>query len=174
MYRINCLLKYLLSFFKPAWEIGDYPIRIKHYAGLDVQGRFTSIPWSAQIVNWWAMIGMGDTKEEALLKLEENFEQYTSSGKKLPRPGVKVPIQFAPTTEIEQYEALAVDFFKKILGKEYYNCFISDLSSLWDFAMEGTIGTYQRKIALVYRVDVSDIESGNLVEILKRISMRRT
>lgn len=63
-----------------------------------------------------------------------------------------------------------VDFFEKILGVNYYDCLITDLSSLWDFPGGETNEAYNRKIAEVYGVDVSDIESSSLVEIFKRIA----
>jgi hypothetical protein len=130
------------------------------------------MPWMARIVNWWRMFGHGQTKGEAYTELDRRFSEYKNQGKKLPRPGTKKKpqIQIAPRVEIEQYEQIASDFFEKILGMNYHECLITDESSLWDFHGEETNETYHRKIAEVYRVDVSDIESGNLVQIFKRIS----
>ncbi len=48
--------------------------------------------------------------------------------------------------------------------------FISDESSLWDFHGELSNAELQERINDVYGVDVSDIESGNVADILKRIT----
>jgi hypothetical protein len=130
------------------------------------------MPWMARIVNWWRMFGHGQTKGEAYTELDRRFSEYKNQGKKLPRPGTKKKPQIviAPKVEIEQYEQIASDFFEKILEMNYHECLTTDESSLWDFHGEETNEAYHRKIAEVYRVDVSDIESGNLVQIFKRIS----
>jgi hypothetical protein len=47
---------------------------------------------------------------------------------------------------------------------------ISDQSSLWDFHSEETNNALIEKISQVYGVDVSDIESAKLCEILERIA----
>ncbi len=52
------------------------------------------------------------------------------------KKGSKVPIQFADTDRIEKYEDIAVDFFSKIIEMNYYDCFISDESSLHDFCLD--------------------------------------
>jgi len=51
----------------------------------------------------------------------------------------------------------------------YHDCLVTDESSLWDFPGEETNGEYHQKIAGVYGIDISDIESGNLAQIFKRI-----
>lgn len=128
--------------------------------------------FNAQIVNWRLMFGFGDSKEMALADLKNNFDKFKMKNK-LPRPGTKVPIkvEFASTREIENYDFIAADFFRKVLRMNYYDCFISDESSLWDFHDKETNEHLSEKIREIYEVDVSDIESGNLVEIFKRIEL---
>lgn len=171
---METFIKYIKSFFKSKWTFEDYPVAFKHS---DPDSSFTHrgakpVPWFARIVNWWPMFSHGQTKEEAYAGLRQRFEEYKNQGNKLPRPGVKYmpPIEMVSQIEIEKYEPIAVDFFEKILGMNYHDCLITDLSSLWDFPGEETNDTYNRKIMEVYGVDVSDIESGILVEIFKRIS----
>ena len=170
---MKTFIKYILSFFKADWELEDYPVRFRHSKaeGSSAGRRLTPVPWVAQVINWWLMFGHGQTKEEAYADLKRRFEEYKGRGEKLLRPGARrrPQIEFAPTVEIKQYEQIAVDFFEKVLGMNYYECFISDESSLWDFHGEETNEEYYRKIADVYGVDVSDIESGNLVQIFERI-----
>ncbi len=62
----------------------------------------------------------------------------------------KEHIQFAETDRIEKYETIAVDFFNKIIGMNYYDCFISDESSLYDFDLddEETIEKIKKKYGI--------------------------
>jgi hypothetical protein len=172
MWKIKSWLKYFLSFSKSDWKFGDYPIRANYQKvdSTESQGRFTPIPWTAQIINWWGMFGHGNTKEEALSDLQNKFEKYKLTHT-LPRPGTKVPIEFASSTDIDQYEHIAARFFEKILEMDYYECLVTDESSLWDFHSDETNEKLNRKILDVNEVDVSDIENGNLVEIFKRIEL---
>jgi len=174
IFKCRCRVKYILSYFKSEWDLDDYPIRIKYQKdhATNLAGRLIPIPCIAQITNWWGMAGHGNTKEQALSDLRNKFNNYKVRNR-LPRPGTKVPIkfEFASTNEIDQYEFIAADFFKKVLNMNYYDCFISDESSLWDFHNEETNEHLYEKILENYEVDVSDIESGNLVEIFKRIEL---
>ncbi|MCX2680848.1 hypothetical protein OOZ15_12915 [Galbibacter sp. EGI 63066] len=45
-------------------------------------------------------------------------------------------IEFSETDRIGKYEHIAVDFFDKIIGIDFYDCFVSDESSLYDFDSE--------------------------------------
>jgi hypothetical protein len=80
-------------------------------------------------------------------------------------------IEFAPTTVVDKYPDISEDFMKKIfyLNQEQY--VISDESSLFDFTGldEIELTDIQKKIQDVYDLDVSDIASGNLLEIFMRI-----
>ena len=66
---------------------------------------------------------------------------------------------------------LAEDFVRRVLGLDW--AWISDESSLWDFHTSETNELLCTKIMQVYGVDVSDIESGKLSEILDRIAATR-
>lgn len=81
-----------------------------------------------------------------------NLLEYGKENK-LPRPGSKVPIQFADSDRIEKYENIAVDFFDKIIGINYYDCFISDMSSLFDFDLDNE--ETLRKIKEEYGIEPS-------------------
>lgn len=117
----------------------------------------------------------GASKAEALDALGEQFAKRKSDwlkkGKPLPRPGVNVPIEFAPRERIGAHAKLAEDFMHRILGLE--EAWISDKSSLWDFHFDETNEELLAKIRQVYGVDVSDIESAKLWEIFERIERVR-
>jgi hypothetical protein len=169
--------KMFLSFFKREWKLSDYPIRVREHEVKpdDVSGRLKQKRYSASIVNWWVTTGTGNTKEEALRDLERTFEnvrlQKVTANKPLPRPGKHVPIEFASRQRIDEHGELAEDFVHRVLGLDW--AWISEESSLWDFHSDETNVALTTKIKEVYDVDVSDIESANLFEILGRIANSR-
>ncbi len=162
--------KYILSFLKSDWTLKDYPV-VFIQADPDAPscpGLCAAPPWTASIAGWFPMFGFGETKEEAYADLQRQFGNYKAGGGTLPRPGtIKFP-ESAPTTELDSYDELVDDFIEKILELDPSTCWITDWSSLGEFIFK-TDEEYKQKIAEVYGVDVSDIESGNLVEILQRI-----
>ncbi len=84
-------------------------------------------------------------------------------------------IEFAPTTGIDMFLGIAEDFMQRIFDFEPGEYLITDESSLFDFTGldEMELGDIQRKIRDVYDLDVSDIESGNLLAIFTRIHHRK-
>lgn len=168
--KIIAVFKYMTSFFKGDLKLADYPIRLKQQnVNTQAIGQFNSAAWCAQIVNWWQMAGTGATKEEALADLNQNFNEYKSRHGRAPRPGTLVPIQFAPADDIDKYSSIARDFFQKILSMNFDECFVSDLSSLWDFPKTSDEELVFELIKQTYNVDVSDIKTGNLTQIFKRL-----
>jgi len=169
--------KMFLSLFKTDWDLFDYPIVFRAHA-VDPAYANTRLKWhlfTASIVNWWVMGGGGETKQEALQDLEKTFARRKAdmavAGKPLPRPGVHVPIEFASQQEIGAYPELADDFVQRVLNLDW--AWISDESSLWDFHEGADNGALIARIREVYGVDVSDIESGRLSEILQRIATKQ-
>jgi hypothetical protein len=164
--------KWLLSFRKSEWRLEDYPIRVTRQepdAAFSAP-RFSQHLYRAYIVNA-TITGSGDTSVEAIAGLRRNFESVTQRRKEeaLPaiRPGANWPVEFASQEKISADERLSEDFIQKVLGLEW--AWISDESSLWDFHTEQTNDRLVAKILEVYGVDVSDIESARLWEILERI-----
>jgi hypothetical protein len=168
--------KLCLSFRKRDWKLSDYPISIRTQESDPAQigTRRYVPPYAASIVNWH-LTGTGGSKPEALQSLEAAFEVVKAerriSGDPLPRPGTRVPIKFASCDRVDSHLDLKVDFVHRVLGFEW--AFISDESSLWDFHDDETNDALIAKIREVYGVDVSDIESANVWEILDRIDAIR-
>jgi hypothetical protein len=131
--------------------------------------------YSVAIVNWWVMSGGGDSKREALEELEKRFAsekvERTKVGRSLPRPGRHVPVEFASRQRVNAHPELAEDFRRRVLNLDW--AWISDESSLWDFHSSEDNKALIAKINQVYGVDVSDIESARLSEILERIASNR-
>jgi len=171
--QARALWWWCLSFLKRDWELGDYPISIRTQEPDPVfRGpRFQFHRYAAQIVNW-GLAGTGDTKEEALSDLARIFTNVKAERKKtgtpLPRPGARVPPEFASGDRVYAHPELVDDFIRRVLDLPW--AFVSDESSLWDFHSEETNDALNTKIKEVYGVDVSDIESARLWEIFERIA----
>jgi hypothetical protein len=80
-------------------------------------------------------------------------------------------VEFASTTGIDTLENIAEDFMLNIFGFEPGQYLITDLSSLHDFVSvdEMEFVSILARIRDVYRLDVADLASGNLLEIFKRL-----
>lgn len=177
--RVRASWKLFLSTFKRDrdWMLSDYPIVIREqqidpsYAGT----RLKQHRYSASIVNWWVMTGLGDTKPEALQELDKRFvnakTDLARENKPLPRPGTHVPIAFASRQRVDAHPELAEDFIHRVLGVDW--AWISDGTSLWDFHHAENNDALIARIKEVYGVEVSDIESAKLSEILDRIAMQQ-
>jgi hypothetical protein len=172
--QIHAAWKFCLAVRKNDWGLNDYPVVIRErkidpeYIGT----QYKQYRYSATIVNWWTLAGLGDTKEEALQALDRRFTteklESTQPGKALPRPGTRVPIEFASQERVSKHPELARDLLRRVIGVE--GAWISDESSLWDFHVLETNDELITKIREAYGVDVSDIHSAKLCEILERIA----
>jgi len=175
--RIRAWWKWFLSLFKRDWNLSDYPISVReHEIGLSYVGtRLKQHRYTAQIVNWWVISGGGDTKTEALQELQKSFAtvkaEKAKDGKKLPRPGTHVEIEYASWERVNAHAELAQDFIRRVLNLDW--AFISDESRLWDFHSSDDNQDLIAKINEVYGVDVSDIQSAKLWQILDRIAAGR-
>ena len=172
--QLRAACKWSLSLLKRDWELSDYPLVVREheidpsYAG----SRLKQHRYSAAIVNWWVMSGGGDTEREALQELGKRFAsekiKKASAQSPLPRPGTHVPIEFASQQLVNAHPELTQDFIRRVLNLDW--AWISDGSSLWDFHHAETNEALIARIREVYDVDVSDIESARISEILERIA----
>lgn len=145
MNHIKALVKYLFSFFKSNWDFEDYPLE----TWINLETTKNDIKFGAKFTNWHTLIAHGNSNSEAIENLRTIFKEYSKENK-LPRPGSKVSFQFAESSKTELYEEIAIDFFDKIIGISYYECFVSDYSTLFDFGLDddGTI----KKIETMYGI----------------------
>jgi hypothetical protein len=84
-------------------------------------------------------------------------------------------VEFAPTTGIDKFFGISKEFMKNIFDLDAGEYLISDESSLHDFTGldEMELSDIHIKVQDVYGIDVSGIESGNLLEIFTRIYHKR-
>lgn len=167
----NVILKWALSFLKEDWAITDYPVRIREQQGLESPRTGLQVPrYVAQIENWWQVSGVGETRAQALSDLANSLAAVKERHRQLPRPGTGLPIEFAPMDEIERYWGVVSRIVSEVLEYDPEDIFITDGSSLWDFAFtEDAMEGFHSKIRKVFGVDVSHIESGNIVEVAQYI-----
>ncbi len=159
--------KRILSYTKRNWNIDDYPLRFRHQEMPSQQYALGEAKeWFVQVINWWTLAGIGNTKEEARQDLINNYRNYLKEYT-APRPGVRVPVHYADTSRIDALEEIAVGFFEKILHINYYNCFISDQSSIFDFGKD-EVETL-RQINTIYKLGLPELGDGNIVRILELI-----
>lgn len=168
-WHINAAWKRVASLFKREWTLNDYPVRIRCQKPdeRETVPQLKFVPWFADVWNWHAMSGSGDTKEEAIGRLRERFAEFVATGERLPRPGVAVPLKSAARGRTIYHEELAKDFTQRVLNLDW--AWLSDESSLWHFHTEATNDRFISKIREVYGVDVSDLECARLVDIFDRI-----
>ena len=164
---LKVVSKWLMSFTKSDWKIEDYPLRYKYQGGGEVGGK--KVPnWCVQVINWYVLSGLGETKDEALNDLRIAFEYKKEKGN-LPRPGTKVPIEFAPCIRIKEHEEIVRELIQNVLGINYDQCFVSDESTLGDFQNEEVKLETIEEIKKAFNVDISKLNSSNIADIAEYI-----
>jgi hypothetical protein len=173
------LWKRILSYRKREWSLQDYPMRVWDQGPpLALPSRFTSHRYRALILGW-LVDATGDTKKDAVAALEAEFfhrkQLRVDAGEPIPRPGVRVPIKISSRVRLDSHADLEEDFVRRVLhpvlGIE--DVYMTDGSSLSNFHFDEDSSALVAKTREVYGVDISDIESENIAEILERIAAGR-
>ena len=164
-----------MSYTKREWHLSDYPTLIRKNPVDDLNQA-----WVASIVMWPGLIGVGATPELAMASLSEKFSLAKSkkieSGSRLQRPGVKVPIQFAPSDRIRARPDVTLHFIESVLGFGANEpVFMSDESSIYDFGDEERVEEIKNNIRQVYGEKIVMPESGFIADILEQVpSFKKT
>lgn len=169
---LKAIYKYFQSYNKKTWEFEDYPIRYKKARSVPGHYNIGELKlWQVQIINWWVMSGVGDTKEEAYQMLKNDFNNYKQHFD-LPRPGTKVPLQYADTSIIDNLEDIAKNFVEKVLDVNYNECFISNESYLETFGCHDD--ETLEKINSLYNLGLTDLGDGNISRLLLLIKDKKS
>jgi hypothetical protein len=170
--KIRARLAWAASFLKRRWNFDDYPLDYVDQGECDpkLPERLRHKRWRADLINWPAVSGLGESKEEALADAKEKFAARQASGEKMWRPGTGPGIVFADNQSVAEHAALRDHFIHNVLGLEW--AWISDESSLWDFHEKADNSELYLKIGEVYGVDVSHVEGANLAAIFAEIMDR--
>ena len=176
MNAFKAIKKRLLSYSKSDWVIDDYPI----WTWRNPNAGDASCTYGAGIVNWSTMVGFGATTTEAIEDLRKLFQLYKDNCDGLPRPGIKVPLRFASTEQIDKYEDIAVDFFRRVLEMDYYDGFYSDGSILAYFETPDNEQEAKqmreeiiRRTLILYRIDINGIYDEPLYRIFDQIRKKQ-
>jgi len=88
----------------------------------------------------------------------------------MPRPGTRVPIEFATATRVQSDPELLADFIINVLGfQPGAPVFISDVSAISDFGDEGRVAEIRSRIGEHYGVYVTEAEPVLVADVLDRI-----
>lgn len=163
------VIKYIQSFFKKEWSFEDYPITVTQQESEKDTER-----WRAMIEGWPGLVGLGSSELSARNELNKAFDDFVKKGSTLPRPGTQKKIEFASTIGLEQYPELYREFVEDILGFDPDGfVFISDQSSLWDFVEDENLNSYFDRVFQKYQLDVSKVEDGNILQIIRCIEQHK-
>ena len=113
----------MLSFRKSKWEYEDYPIR--YVVEDDDHHR-------VQFINWWTMVGLGETKAEAVADLKARLHRFYEVNNPIFRPGVTAPIQFADSSRIDAHGDFAYELVEELFNNDVM--FICDGTPLGMYA----------------------------------------
>lgn len=169
---IKAITKWIFSFRKNDWSFSDYPIKTWKNSNT----KNIDLKYGAGIVNWIVMVEHGKTREKALENLRKHFQVFKNNNDDLPRPGLKVPLKFAPTNQIDKYENIAVDYFNKVLEMDYYDGFYSD-GSILEYFINSSDEEFKKRFKdeiikrtfNIYKIDISDIYDEPLYKIFEKI-----
>jgi hypothetical protein len=87
------------------------------------------------------------------------------------KPNATEELQFAPTSQIDELEEIAVDFFPAILGYDFHGVFVSDQSSVFDFGVDEQMTL--KAINDRYGLQLTTLDDGNIVDIMNLIKASR-
>ena len=173
MDQLRAASKWLLSWFKGEWYAADYPLRYRdQHSDPDFERMHGPLPrWNLQVVNWWQMGGLGETRAAAFADLEARLAELRGTGEPLPRPGRGLPLSFASSCTIDRHSEIARDLFSHILDLNFDECFTSDESSLFDFVSgESEANQLAERIEQRYEIRLADRERLLISEILEAIA----
>jgi hypothetical protein len=156
------IVAYIASFFFKRWTLKHYPVTYTRNGSADPR-------WLARIEGWPLMMGLGNSRSAAYDALQKSLASHEAA-EALPRPGSEVPIKWAPAILSQSYQAFGREFVRRIFG--YEDVMFTDMSSLSDLLGDKSLDEIYDKIRIIYGVDVSDIDEGNLVQVLARVSRR--
>ncbi|WBX70348.1 hypothetical protein [Tenacibaculum retecalamus] len=140
-------IKYLKSFLKSEWYFKDYPLEKWKNPSAEQK----DLEYGAKFTNWWSLVAHGETENQAIENLKTHLTDFKKNNSKIPRPGANVPLEYTESDRIEKNEHIAIEFFDKIIKINFYDCFISDLSSLHDFdlADEETLKKIESEFGII-------------------------
>jgi hypothetical protein len=170
--KLRIAKSWLASFLRGEWRPEHYPIVVREQVEMPDEQR-----WHARVLNWPAPIGLGPTKQQARAALEADLHAIATKrqaeGKLMPRPGTRVPVQFASTARVGVDPALLIEFITKALGFGPDDpVFISDLSTISHFGDDERVREIRANIREHFGVTVDQEEPVLIADVLEAIRRR--
>ena len=170
--QLRIAKSWLASFLRSEWRPEHYPMAVREQVGVPEESR-----WCARVLNWPGPVGLGPTKQQAHAALETNLRaigaKRRAEGKRMPRPGTGLPIEFASTARVEADSTLLTEFITQALGFGPDDpVFISDESSICDFGDDERVLEIRANIREHFGVAVDQPEPVRIADVLEAI--RRT
>jgi len=154
--------KWSASFLRRNWRLEHYPVRVRRNETAE-----SSQAWFAQILHWPGPVGIGPTPAAARLDLAAVLETIRRERAAMPRPGSRVPVEFASSDRLDTDPELYEHFREHVLGFEWV--LMTDGTALSDFGDEARVTALVARVKEVYGVDVSDISPPLVADIFDRI-----
>lgn len=163
------IVSWLASFVRSEWKPEHYPIEVRAQKGVPPEAM-----WYARVLNWPGPTGLAATQNEARAALLANLQEIATKrlgdGKRMPRPGTGLPIEFASTDRVHADPDLLEDFITRVLGFGPGDpVFISDESSISDFGDDDRIAEIRRRITEQYGVIIAEPEPVLIADVLDRV-----
>lgn len=137
--------------------------------------RADHVPY-ASIEEFFSLITIGTTHDEAIRNLRPEFEERVrlmkERGEPIPLPGSgRAKPRFAPSDQIEALRPFVEEFWADILGTSYATSFVSNESQLssWDHYLSGGRAELIRRVKEKYGVDISAYYDEPIPAVLRRI-----
>jgi hypothetical protein len=167
--QLRIAKSWLASLFRSEWRPEHYPIAVRVQVEAPEEAR-----WCAHVLNWPGPVGLGSTKQQARAALETSLRAIAASrlteGKSMPRPGTRLPIEFASTARVEGDPALLSEFITKALGFGPDDpVFISDESSICDFGDDERVQEIRANIREHFDLAVDRPEPVRIADVLEAI-----
>lgn len=167
--RLLIATRWLASYLHSQWLPHHYPISVRAQTGVDPESA-----WFARVLNWPGPTGLGATEMEARAALVANLAEIQKTrkniGQPMPRPGSRVPIEFASSSRVEARPELLDDFIVNVLGFSLGDpVFISDMSSLEDFGDSEEILRIRNRVQEHYGIATEEQGPNFIADILEKV-----
>jgi len=150
-------------------------VRFEDYKIQTGYTNLNNIPW-AGIEEFFALVGTGETHQEAIRDLEQKFHErirrMREEGESIPLPNSgKGKARFAANDRVELLRPFVDKFWSDILGTSYSSSFVSNESQLstWEHYVPGGREEILRRVEKNYGVNISAYYDEPIPKLLQKL-----
>ena len=133
--------------------------------------RFTAPAYVARVVNWTGLDELRRHTRGSAQRPAQTVQRCMRKAFHQAAAGHPCAHRICMAGRIAARRELADKFVRDVLCVD--DAWLSDESSLWHFALGGSLDEFYAKIMLFYGVDVRDVSDANIAMILDRIAVDR-